>query len=161
MWKQLHPFILQNLPMHKKFSNRCHHETEKTHSCPTGLVAMHINHAVTSVCHVRFKVLTAASKKFRVLWDVAPWSQLQHDYMALHPRRLYTSVCYVLAHCFKTKYRLRKTFSCQQTVTHPPGVLRWCLKRSLAASLMAFSGVISTILTAEPEHHTHTHTHKF
>jgi hypothetical protein len=69
-------------------------------------------------CHVRFQVLTAASMKFRVFWDVAPcshvevyWSfrgaycihhqgddgrsthlwnvsQLRCDYTALHPRRL-------------------------------------------------------------------------
>jgi hypothetical protein len=61
----------------------------------------------------RFQVLTAASMKFRVFWDVAPCrhvevdrrfrvacpddggstylcniSQLQHDYTTLHPRRL-------------------------------------------------------------------------
>jgi hypothetical protein len=37
---------------------------------------------------VRFQVLTAASIKFRVFWDVG---QLQRDYTALHPRRLWTS----------------------------------------------------------------------
>jgi hypothetical protein len=44
---------------------------------------------------LRFQVLMVASMKFRVFWDVAPYSHvevdvglLQRDYTSLHPRRL-------------------------------------------------------------------------
>jgi hypothetical protein len=37
---------------------------------------------------VKFQVLMAASMEFKVFWDVAPCSQVDVDYTALHPRRL-------------------------------------------------------------------------
>lgn len=68
-----------------------------------------------------------------------------------NPARPPATICLVYERALwkSTINVLSSLFSLRQA-SYPSLALKWCLKKSLAASFMAFSGVIKTMFTAEP-----------
>jgi hypothetical protein len=60
-------FLIQHLRRHKTRKTKVFSDSALSLYCPVN----------EDVFHVRFKVFTAASMKFRVFWDVAPCSHVE------------------------------------------------------------------------------------